>query len=301
MDEVSRQAYMTQKMLEKLSDELFLQLIKEPLYSPVVPPAEADEHAGALFRRLRTREATYDYYCPQCKKDSVWSLVLDDEVKRLADLDDVGVEMDWANDFTLVTRCGRNQHHMATYVFDVDLNAVDEETWRFAFIITKYGQYPSLADFSAGDTERFSILSQDLRAEFKRAINTSAHGFNVAACVHYRRVFERILSEVRDEHLKDSGESTWPEFDSANTEERVKLLGNRLPDFLREHPHLYRVLSIGVHQLTEKECGEELPIVRQAIEIVLEDRVSAIKKRKQREDVAKLLAQRTNALVKSKK
>lgn len=287
--------------IQRASDALFLELIGAPLYQRVLPPAELDDIANLLFRYVRTRTASYDMYCPKCKKSSVWNVVLSKQDSLLIQRDDVGAGVNWVDSFKLVTRCSRDANHTAEYYFDVDFNLVDNKDYRFTYIVRKIGQYPSLADFAAGDIEKYAILSHELRGEFKRAINTSAHGFNVAACVHYRRVFERILSEVRDEHLQDTEQTTWPEFDQANTEAKVKLLGDRLPDFLREHPHLYRILSIGVHQLTEEECAAEMSFLRKAIELVLEDRTSAINKRKQREELAKMLAQRADALAKQTK
>jgi hypothetical protein len=60
---------------------------------------------------------------------------------------------------------------------------------------------------------------------------------------------------------------------------------------MSEHPQLYGVLSLGVHELSEAECAEELPMLRSAIELIMRDRVTAKRQERQRQDVAKLLAQ----------
>ncbi|MGH8586431.1 MAG: hypothetical protein ACREWE_09700 [Gammaproteobacteria bacterium] len=84
----------------------------------------------------------------------------------------------------------------------------------------------------------------------------------------YRRVFENVLIEARDQHMTENGMHAWPEFERASIDQRIKL---------SEHPHLYRILSLGVHQLTEEQCAH--------------DRVNAIREQKQREAISRLLAQ----------
>lgn len=74
------------------------------------------------------------------------------------------------------------------------------------------------------------------------------------------------------------------------------MLRGHLPEFMAEHPELYSILSKGVHELTEEECARELPMLRQAIELIMEDRVTEQRRRKQREAASKLVAQRHNDL-----
>lgn len=154
---------------------------------------------------------------------------------------------------------------------------------------------PSLTDFQLGDLTEFEEgLSKQQRKEFVRAINCTAHGFNVAACVYYRRVFESVLHEAKAELMKEAGMVDWPEFDRMRTDERIAALRTHLPQFLSEHPHLYSILSLGVHELTEEQCKEELPTLRQAIELVVRERVTAARAKKQRDSLSKLLSQSVN-------
>jgi hypothetical protein len=69
------------------------------------------------------------------------------------------------------------------------------------------------------------------------------------------------------------------------------MLAENLPRFLIENPHLYGLLSLGVHELTEEQCAEQLPLLRSAIELILRDRLAVVAARKHREGVEKLLAQ----------
>ena len=154
------------------------------------------------------------------------------------------------------------------------------------------GQYPSLTDFQLGDLTEFEDgMSKQQRREFVRATNSAAHGFNVAACVYFRRVFESVLMEARDEYMAHHGLTEWQEFKEARTDERIRLLLEHLPRFMSEHPQLYAVLSLGVHELTEEQCAAELPMLRKAIELIMRDRVTGARQKREREEVSKLVAQ----------
>jgi hypothetical protein len=284
--------YMKQQELRRKAKEMLKGLVSAPLYAPITVP---DEDMPELVQFLRTFPDTIDNFCPQCGSESLWALDISSRIVLSRKVSD-GVKIDWYENFSINLQCVRQKEHTAAYHFDVQMDCIKD--FEFLTVITKVGQYPSLRDFAAGDIKKFASISHSLRREFVQAINTGAHGFNVAACVHYRRVFEGLLNEVRDEHLEESGQLSWPEFDDGNTSDKIRLLGHRLPEFLREHPHLYRLLSVGVHQLSEDECAEELPVVRQAIELVLEDRVAQIEQRRRRTETQKLLADSLSRLSK---
>lgn len=196
--------------------------------------------------------------------------------------------------------CSRNDAHRPVFYFATDPVATPplfEESSDFDVSVTKIGQLPSLTDFQRGDLSNFDdAMSNEQRSEFVRAINCAAHGFGVAACVYYRRVFESVLIEARDAHMKQGNLTEWPEFRAARTDERIKLLKNHLPLFLSEHPHLYSILSIGVHDLSEAECASELPMLRQAMELIFQDRKIQLQQRKARDAVSKMLSQSAGKL-----
>jgi len=191
----------------------------------------------------------------------------------------------WQGKFKLQMVCARNAQHYGDFYFDT----IDPDT------VVKVGQFPSLTDFQLGDLSEFEEgMSTRQRQEFVRATNSAAHGFNVAACVYYRRVFESVLLEARDEYMAQHGLTVWKEFMESRTDERVRLLRDHLPKFMSDHPQLYGVLSLGVHELTEEECAGELPILRKAIELIMRDRVTAARQKREREEVSKLVAQAVN-------
>lgn len=285
-------------------------LFDAPLYQSVQLEYEAD---SKVLRGLRTTAGQrLDRHCPACGKSTTWTVAIASDDERNAKLEHSAViglggggppKFNWVGDFHLRLYCARQNLHQCTMYFAVEGPPVqllvqnktanaDEKKPVPPTKILKIGQYPSLTDIQLGTLKEYEEgMTVQQRKEFVRAINTSAHGFNVAACVHYRRVFESVLFDARDAKLKADGTTAWPEFEKFRTDERIAALREYLPQFMVEHPHLYGILSKAVHELTEEECGEAMPVLRQAIELMIQDKVDAIRKEKRRAAASTLLAQ----------
>lgn len=288
-------------------------LFDAPLYQEV--PLNSDAPSNVL-RGLRTNPLQrLDRHCPACGKSTTWTLAIaaeDEQKSKVERATVIGSEygvppnFDWLGDFNLRLYCARQNLHLCTLFFAVEAPAVqllmlnrmakmDEREPLPPTKVVKVGQYPSLSDIQLGTLKDYEEgMTVQQRKEFVRAINTSAHGFNVAACVHYRRVFESVLFEARDAKLQAEGKAEWPDFEKLRTDERIAALREYLPQFMVEHPHLYAILSKGVHGLTEEECGAAMPVLRQAIELMLQDKVDAIRKERRRAAASTLLAQTAN-------
>lgn len=293
-------------MATNLLDELF----DAPLYKPFQLPSD---NASTALRSLRLgQQAKLDRYCPICSASTTWTVLVSESDKRDSSIESavaVGGSRsaprlkDWADDFTLRLYCAREYVHQCALFFNVEgppINAVLES--RLAkkeerkplppTVVMKVGQHPSVADIQLGTLKAYEDgMSVQQRKEFVRAINTSAHGFNVAACVHYRRVFEGVLFEARDAKMKAESMTAWPAFNGMRTDERIAALRPYLPQFMVDHPHLYGILSKGVHELTEEECGDAMPTLRQSIELMLQDKVDVIRREKRRQAASVMLAQ----------
>jgi len=285
-------------------------LFDAPLYQPVQLESDA---ASKVLRSLRTTGGQrLDRHCPACGKSTTWTAAIAAEDERTSKLEQAAVigpgsggppKFNWLGDFHLRLYCARQMLHQCTLFFAIEAPPVqllvenrmanaDEKKPVPPTKILKVGQYPSLTDIQLGTLKEYEEgMSVQQRKEFVRAINTSAHGFNVAACVHYRRVFESVLFEARDAKLRAEGTAAWPEFEKLRTAERIAGLKEYLPQFMVEHPHLYGILSKGVHELSEEECGEAMPVLRQAIELMIQDKVDAIRREKRRTLASTLLAQ----------
>lgn len=263
-----------------------------------------------LLKGVRLGITKIDRHCPQCDQGTTWTTTISADDKRNGEVEKASVvnvgpgsigkapKVEWDNDFVLRLFCARNALHQCTLFIRVEspdlydrLDAKTDKTPLPPTKVVKVGQYPSLADIQLGTLKDYEEgMSVQQRSEFVRAINTSAHGFNVAACVHYRRVFESVLFEARDAMMRDTGRVDWPEFDRLRTDEKIAEVRQYLPQFMAEHPHLYGILSKGVHELTEEECGEAMPTLRQAIELMLQDKVDAIRREKRRQAASVMLA-----------
>ncbi|MDH6168100.1 hypothetical protein M2282_003251 [Variovorax boronicumulans] len=286
--------------------QLFQTLIKMPLYGAF--DLDGKTKPSEQVREVRISRTKFDDYCPRCEKHTTWTAVPlpDLEQRAITEKDRVAMAgaqtssrpLSWMGDFVLRTACARNADHVANFYFHTKVVSstpgapLSFASSPFKYSIIKVGQFPSLTDFHLGDLSAFEEgMSKQQRREFVRATNTAAHGFNVAACVYYRRVFEGVLIEARDQYMVEKNMSDWPEFKSARTDERIRLLRDHLPKFMSEHPELYGILSLGVHELTEEQCEGELPILRKAIELIMSDKLMAARLKRDRDSVSKLVAQ----------
>ena len=79
-----------------------------------------------------------------------------------------------------------------------------------------------------------------------------------------------MITEIADEAIK-SGEIDKTQFDSSKMENKLNLLSNHLPEVVLENKPLYGVLSAGIHELSEDDCLKYFTVVRQVIELILDE------------------------------
>lgn len=292
--------------------DLLLKLVDMPLYDKI---ELVGERPSKQIKDLRLHRGKFDAYCPGCGKHTTWTAIVTPELEQRAKQENMASPLssggrfsgttvhNWEGEFKLRIFCARDGWHRGDFYLDtLGPSAFDYVQFKTGkgkelgpTLLVKVGQYPSLADFQLGDLTEFEDgMSKQQRGEFVRATNSAAHGFNVAACVYFRRVFESVLVEARDEYMAHHGLTEWQEFNGARTDERIGLLRDHLPKFMSDHPQLYSVLSLGIHELTEEQCLAELPMLRKAIELIMRDRVTAARQKRERGEVSKLVAQAVN-------
>ncbi len=82
--------------------------------------------------------------------------------------------------------------------------------------------------------------------------------------------------------------------------EKIDLLGtDYLPEIMVNNKEIYGILSKGIHELSEKECIENFPILFNSIEVILETKLMKDLEEKRKIDNTKNL-NRINALLKKK-
>ncbi|WP_284620099.1 hypothetical protein [Aquabacterium humicola] len=271
------------------------------LYTPAVTFQSTSPQVGTWARPLRTHSGVFDVYCPGCGKHATYRYAPDSDVlqadarlrKGMGGDGDVGLFATFP--FRITARCTRNASHSVEQWVRLSSKTAGknfEGDTLYDRSLSKIGQHPSLTDFQLGDLGEFeSAMTKTQRREFVQAINSAAHGYSVAACTYLRRVFEQLLKEARDAHIAEHGLKDWPEFRAAKTDERIKLVRDRLPAFLSEHPQLYGLLSLGVHELSDEECAREFPLLRQAIELIFTEKANAARREKARLAAQKLIDQ----------
>lgn len=148
----------------------------------------------------------------------------------------------------------------------------------------KIGQYPSLADLNIGLIKEYKdVLSEEKLKEFIRGIGLRAHGVGIGSFVYLRRIFEYLIEQ---EHLAAKNVSDWDEdlYQKSRMTKKIDLLTDYLPEFLVENKDLYSILSLGVHELSEKECLKYFDALKMGIQEILEEKVIEAQRKKRKEE-----------------
>lgn len=154
--------------------------------------------------------------------------------------------------------CSMDESHKLDYVVITD-----------DYKMKKIGQFPSVADLSFPELKEYNkTLSKEDMKEFRRAIGLFAQGIGVGSFVYLRRIFERIIDKAKEKAINDGllDEKTYKD---AHVDQRIKMLANYLPKTLVESTDFYRIVSKGIHELSEEECILYFPVLRDFIFMIL--------------------------------
>lgn len=157
-------------------------------------------------------------------------------------------------------------------------------------IVIKLGQYPSLADIQFAEIgkkyDRF-LSKQELK-DFKKAIGLAAHGYGAGSFVYLRRIFENLINKAFEES-KTTIKISVDNFRKMFMVKKIELLKNYLPSQLLEMKSVYKILSKGVHELSEQECLKYFRVLKLSIELILDQKIEIEVKRKRDEEVKRQL------------
>ena len=220
------------------------------------------------FRKLFSDNSfRIDGYCIFCQKESVFT-------SSRSILNSHGRENALLRKGEIRFLCTRDTSHAISVYYVGNGNS-------FLFEFHKAGQYPSHADISNAQLNRYNkILDRKDRSEIGRANGLAAHGVNIGAFVYLRRVFERLIWRV----FEESGVNIdLTEFKNLRMGQKIEALKNELPSFLSENVQIYGLLSVGIHELSEEECGGFYEVLRESIMLIL-DQEREQKERKAREE-----------------
>jgi hypothetical protein len=158
------------------------------------------------------------------------------------------------------------------------------------YSLIKIGQFPSIANLSKKDIEKYRKLKGNIYQEFNRAIGLSSHGVGVGAFVYLRRIVEKHIVLPSIHMLVENGDIEKEAVVHSDFKSKIDMAKNHLPSFLVNNKKIYSILSKGLHELEEKECIEYFPVIRTAIEIILDEEIEKIEKEKK----SKLISEQLN-------
>ena len=267
-------------------------LLNDGLYDKKTITQETEEDWIKLLRG----DIRISCYCPKCKDKRVF--ILDPpltqkinrngEISKLADylvdqkhlynmnhmprpgVYDQNEKDEWfwrQNDLegltriiTLSFRCAMNDSHKLDFFLSTGADFVE-----------KVGQKPSVADLSLEEMNRYKkVTSEQSLKELKRAIGLNAHGIGVGAYVYLRRIFERIIEKVKSSAIA-KGDFQEGDFTGKRIDEMIAMLKKDLPDTMVDNKVFYKIVSKGIHELSEEECIKYFPVLRDAIILILRE------------------------------
>lgn len=173
--------------------------------------------------------------------------------------------------------CSLNNQHRLNFTFKVGKD-----------FITKIGQYPSAADLEVIPKDYSKILDEEKQFEFKRSIGLKSFGVGIGSYVYLRRIIETLIKNAHDYASKSA---QWDEekYKSEDIKGRIKLLDKHLPKFLIENKKIYSILSKGIHELNETECIKYYDVLKNCIEMILDEQLESERKINKLESLSQAL------------
>ena len=127
----------------------------------------------------------------------------------------------------------------------------------------KIGQFPSIADITFPGLDDYKhVISKQDRSELGTAIGLFANGVGAGSYVYLRRILERLVYQAK-ENAGDKVDND--SFENAKVADRIKMLEGYLPDILIQNTTIYGILSKGIHELSEEDCLNYFPVVKECI------------------------------------
>ena len=200
-------------------------------------------------------------------------------------VESVSGKTDRFNTFEVILKCKRYSIFLH-YLIHIGRNEDGDVEF-----ISKVGQYPSVADFHIGKVHKYDkVLPKERMREFTKAIGLAANGVGIGSFVYLRRIFEHLVFEALEVAKKDKPEFDETVFISSRMNERIQMLSGYLPDFLVENHTIYGILSKGIHELSEDVCNKHFSILRESIEMILDEKLEAYQKEQKKKSIKQALS-----------
>lgn len=263
----------------------------------------SEEDFDFVLESLYNDGLRVDSWCVECGRSTTWVLtpllpnaealkVSANELRKLgqealsANVEEERIHEDlrW-----LEFRCARRDYHKLIFVIVCD-RRLDLDAKSFSVHARKIGQLPSPADIAQAEARKYrnAFPDNDLFREFCRAIGLASHDVGIGSFVYLRRIFERLVNEAIELAAPNDAEAQ-ERLRKLRMDEKITALREHLPAFLVENSALYKILSVGIHELSEEECLGAFSVVKLGIELILDERLARKEREQKIQDAAKLI------------
>lgn len=194
-------------------------------------------------------------------------------------------------------QCTHNSSHL--FRFSYHLEELFDDKGERKLTLKKVGQNPSLSDFFSESVKRFRPLLKKMNSheDFSTGCYMYANGLGIGSYAYLRRVFEKLIMYTFKENEQFFNLESH-EFNRLMMGDKVHKLKEYLPSFLTENNrNIYKLLSLGIHQLEEDECKKMFMVLKNAIEVILEEKMHNEEERKRKKEISEALNAFSSELV----
>lgn len=160
--------------------------------------------------------------------------------------------------------------------------------------VIKIGQYPSFYDISRDELKEYqksSLISDDDIKQLYKAYTCASESYFVAAYTYMRRVFENLLISAFITYQDEIGLSE-KDFRGLRSDEKLEKLKAFLAIDDEIYKPLYALLSVGIHTLTEEECGENFELLKSILLDILAEQKAKKEKEEKRKQIKALYSKK---------
>ncbi len=176
--------------------------------------------------------------------------------------------------FTKYVVCSHDSSH--TQIFLYKLKIQELENGEKKLVLQKIGQDPSNVEFfNYNIRERYSKYKnyKNISSDLSKAIISYENNFAVGGFLYLRRVLEKVVDYTYEECKSTLSNENQAKYEDKNIKfkGKIDILKDKLPEHLTENGYIYKILSAGVHSLTEEECLEFFHVVKESVYFMLDE------------------------------
>lgn len=247
-------------------DATFLAFLeKNGLYKPL----PCDIHlATSITETILNEQWSIELNCPVCKEKCSFlfqpgaSYMRDFRMGEKKYLNEILIHNTFLHN-PILGVCSKDLHTRVIFYLRYD---IEKE------LIIKVGQFPSPIDTDRRIPPQYQkLLSEPYYDFYRKSLALHQESIFIGAYVYLRRIIEHLLDNACDQAITESV-FTKDELRKLHIDERIKALEMYLPSFMVENRNaIYGIISLAVHQLDEETCGDAYIIMKQAIDLILDD------------------------------